>query len=116
VAKACSNHKDAPAATMCHQCHTPVCRSCTTVTPHGSFCSSECSLRHREFGEKIKSGEIRPSRGGLALKLFLGLLVLISGLAVIHFAALRGVAPARRIDLIGLLLERVGGLVPGGPR
>jgi hypothetical protein len=52
----------------------------------------------------------------LALKLFLGLLVLVGGLALIHFAALRGLGPARRIDLIGLLLERVGGVAPGIPR
>jgi hypothetical protein len=116
VAKTCVNHGNVPAATMCHQCHVPVCPSCTTVTPHGSFCSSTCGLRHREFGEKLRSGELRPARGGLALKLFLGLLVVVGGLSVIHFAALRGILPARRIDVIGFLLERAGGLVPGAPR
>jgi hypothetical protein len=48
--------------------------------------------------------------------LFLGLLVVVGGLSVIHFAALRGILPARRIDVIGFFLERAGGLVPGAPR
>jgi len=116
VAKACINHKDAPAATMCHQCHVPVCRSCTTLTPHGSFCSSECSIQHREFGEKLRSGEAKAAGGGLALKLFLGLLVLVGALATIHVAARRGIRPAARIDLIGFLLQKVGGLAPGPTR
>ena len=116
MAKTCVNHKDAPAATMCHQCHVPVCRSCTTVTPHGSFCSSECSLRHREFGEKLRSGEAKAARGGLALKLFAALLVLVGALAAIHVAGVRGIKPAQRIDLIGLLLEKAGSFGQEGRR
>jgi len=91
---------------MCHQCHTPVCRACTTVTPHGSFCSSECSLRHREFKEKIRTGEVKAGGGGVALKLFLFLLLAVGALAGIHVAAVRGFGPARNVDLVGRLLDK----------
>ena len=112
MAKKCINHPDQPSATMCHQCHVPVCRSCTTVTPHGSFCSSECSLLNRDFMEKLKSGEITRS-GGLALKLFLFLLTAVILLGGIHMAAVKGIKPAKNIDLIGKLLEKAETLKPG---
>ena len=112
MAKACVNHTDQPSVVLCHQCHSPVCRSCTTVTPHGSFCSSECSLRNREFKEKLRSGEIKPASGGFALKLFLFLLVVIGGMAGIHMAAVRGFKPARNVDLVGRLLEKAEALRP----
>jgi hypothetical protein len=101
---------------MCHQCHAPVCRSCTTVTPHGSFCSSECSTRNREFKETLQAGGAKAGGGGVALKLFLFLLLAVGTLAGIHLAAVRGFAPARNVDLIGRLLEKAGALRPAEPK
>jgi hypothetical protein len=107
LAKACSKHPDRPSATMCHQCHRPVCKTCTIVTPHGSFCSSECSIQNREFKERMRTGEAKAPSGGMAIKLFLFLLLVILGVAGIHMAAKKGIAPARSIDIIGILFEKV---------
>lgn len=116
MAKTCVNHKDQPSATMCHQCHSPVCRACTTVTPHGSFCSSECSTLNRQYQEKLRSGEIKAGSGGFALKLFLFLLLAVGLLAGIHVAAVRGFKPARNVDLIGRMLQKAGELTPAESR
>src|SRR5207249_10295492 len=101
VAKACINHKDQPSVTMCHQCHRPICKACTRVTPHGSFCSSECSIQNREFKERLRTGETR-APGGIAIKLFLFLLIAVLGVVGIHMAAKKGFKMARSVDLIGL--------------
>ena len=107
MAKTCVNHKDQPSVTMCHQCHLPLCKSCTMVTPHGSFCSSECSILNREFKEKMRTCEARKPSGGIAIKLFLFLLLVVVGMIGIHVAANKGFGPARALDLIGRLLEKV---------
>jgi hypothetical protein len=115
LAKACINHKDRPSATMCHQCHVPVCPACTTVTPHGSFCSSECSLLNRDFMEKLRSGEVKKG-GGFVLSLFVFLLLAVGVLAGIHVAAVKGIKPAKNVDMIGRLLEKAGELKPAESR
>jgi len=112
MAKACVNHKERPAATMCHQCHSPVCKACTTVTAHGSFCSSECSLLNREFKERVRAGGVVRAPGGMAIKLCLFALILIVAMVGIHMAANRGVAFVRPIDLIGRLLGKMEALKP----
>ena len=112
MAKACANHKEQPAATMCHQCHVPVCKACTTVTAHGSFCSSECSLLNREFKERVRAGGGVRSPGGMTIKLFLFGLILIVAMVGIHMAANRGAAFVRPIDLIGRLLGKMEALKP----
>lgn len=101
---------------MCHQCHLPICRACTTVTPHGSFCSSGCSLLNRDFKERLKAGEVKAGGGGVALKLFLFLFLAVGTLAGIHVAAVKGFRPARNVDLVGRLLQKAESLRPADPR
>lgn len=110
MAKACANHKEQPAATMCHQCHVPVCKACTVVTAHGSFCSSECSLLNREFKERIRAGGTAGAPGGVAIKFCLFALILLVAMVGIHMAANRGAAFVRPIDLIGRLLGKMEAL------
>jgi len=112
MAKACATHKDQPAATMCHQCHLPICKACTTVTSHGSFCSAECSLLNREFKERLRAGGGGTPRGGVAVKLVCFLLLGLIALVAIHMAANRGAAFVRPIDLIGRLLGKMEALKP----
>jgi hypothetical protein len=110
LAKACVNHKDQPSATMCHQCHRPICKACTTLAPHGSFCSPECSVQNREFKEKVRTGEVKKPQGAILLFGFLFLVVI--AMAGLHMAATKGFTPARKLDLIGYLLEKVEGVRP----
>jgi hypothetical protein len=73
------------------------------VTPHGTFCSSECSIIFREFRDKMKAAGPRKSTAGkqVVFLLLLGILVIIG----IHFAAYFGkVEVARKFDLIGSFL------------
>ena len=112
MAKACATHKDQPAATMCHQCHRPICKACTTVTAHGSFCSAECSLLNREFKEQMRSGGALKPPSGVALKALLVLMLGIVAMVGIHMAANRGFAFVRPIDLIGRLLGKMEALKP----
>jgi hypothetical protein len=81
------------------------------VTPHGTFCSPECSLERRQFKEKLRTGEAKAS-GGLAVKVVLGVALLLLVLVGIHGAARKGVAIARPVDLVGRLLERVEAMKP----
>jgi hypothetical protein len=103
MAKTCLNHKDQTAVTMCHQCHKPLCKSCTMVTSHGSFCSSECSILFREFREKMKAGG--PQKSGAGKKLVFFILLLVAAVILIHLAATNGVEIARKFDILGRLLE-----------
>ena len=110
MAKGCANHKEQAAATMCHQCHLPICRACITVTPHGSFCSAECSLLNRDFKERLRRGEVR-APGGAALKLLAFFLLVVVVMVGIHLGAKRA-AWLRPADLIGRLLGKVEDLKP----
>lgn len=104
MAKTCVNHKDQPSITMCHQCHKPLCKSCTLVTSYGSFCSSECAVLFREFKEKMKvSSTVRKSGMGMAMMMaFLIVIVLLVG---VHVARRKGVRILEKVDLIGRLLN-----------
>ncbi len=109
MAKTCLNHREQPAVTMCHQCHKPICKSCTMVTPHGSFCSSECSIIFREFKEKMKASAAarKPSLG---LRLIVLLLLVAGAFILIHLAAQNGADFLKGIDLIDKFLKSAGSL------
>jgi hypothetical protein len=105
MSKTCVNHRETPAATMCHQCHVPICRACSIVAPQGTFCSPECSVLHREV--KARIAEPAP-RGMPRLELLLKLVAAFAlswvGFYGIHVAAAR-VPKLRRVDVIGRLLQ-----------
>lgn len=102
MAKTCYKHKNEPSATMCHQCHKPLCKSCVMVTPSGSFCSSECSVLYREMKEKLGGGK---KKGGSGKKLLAFLLLIIAAVFGIHFAAKKN-PDLKRFDLLQKLLEK----------
>lgn len=104
MAKYCINHANASAITMCTQCHKPLCQSCTMVTPSGRFCSSECSILHKEITTKLGRGDQK--KGSAAgMKIVFVLLLVVAAFFGVHFVA-RGKAdhPLKRIDLIGRLM------------
>jgi hypothetical protein len=106
MSKTCVNHKETPSITMCFQCHRPICKSCTVVTPQGSFCSPECGLLHREFKEKVKVDN--PASGmrrlETLLKLLISFVVVCGILYGVHLVAQRQ-PKLRRIDMIGRLMD-----------
>jgi hypothetical protein len=105
MAKTCLNHKDTPATTMCHQCHHPICKACTLVSPQGIFCSPECSILNRD----VKSRLEEPGPKGMArletlLKLLVAFVLILLGFGGIHMAAER-VPKLKRMDVIGRLMD-----------
>jgi hypothetical protein len=106
MSKTCVNHKETPSVTMCFQCHRPICKSCTLVTPQGSFCSSECGLLHREFKEKLK--EPKPKETAGAFTKMAAAFVLV----VVFFMGIHGLAgkvpKLKPIDMIGRILRVMG--------
>jgi len=106
--KTCLTHKDTPAITMCSQCHKPICQSCTMVTPAGRYCSSECSIIHKEMTTKLRGPGGR--KGSPALKAIFVLLLLVAIPLVIHLIALdKKDQPdhfLKKIDLIGRYLDQ----------
>ena len=99
MAKVCLNHKEQPAVTMCHQCHKPICKSCVTVTPQGSFCSSECLVTNR----KVMASLGTAPKQAKSKAVMLVLLVIVLGIIAMHFVA-RDNKALRSFDLIGGLL------------
>ncbi len=104
MAKSCANHSNQPSVTSCNQCQKALCKSCTMVTSHGSFCSSECSVIFREFKEKLKTGK---KKSGAGAKAFLVLLLLAGAVVLIHLGARNDVEALKKVDVIGHLLENV---------
>lgn len=103
--KKCANHPKVAAAADCTQCRKPICPSCTMVTPMGRFCSSECSMVHRETKTKLRPGEASGG-GGVKAVLFLVLLLVLSAVLVHTF---RGKNPTlNKIDVVGRLLGDKG--------
>lgn len=103
--KKCANHPKSVAAAECTQCRKPICPSCTMVTPMGRFCSSECSMIHRETKTKVRAGE--PSGGG-ALKAIL-FFILLFVLAAVLIHTFRGKNPTlNKLDIVGRLLGDKG--------
>jgi hypothetical protein len=98
-AKNCANHEGQPAVSTCHQCRKDLCKSCVMVTPAGTFCSSECSVLHREMKSQGGGGK---KSAGVALKLVLVLLLLVAAVFLIHLAPQ---TKGSRFDLIGRILN-----------
>ena len=105
MSKTCLNHKDVPATTMCHQCHNPICKACSLVTPLGIFCSPECSILNRDVKTKLQdTGPKGMTRLETLLKLLVALVLICLGFGGIHMAAQR-VPRLKRIDMIGRVLD-----------
>jgi hypothetical protein len=105
MAKSCFNHKDAPATTMCHQCHHPICKACSLVTPTGIFCSPECSLLNRDVKARLQESDPKGmTRLETLLKLMVAFVLICLGFGGIHMAAER-VPKLKKIDLIGRVME-----------
>ena len=103
MAKTCLNHPDAPATTMCHQCHHPICKACSLVSPQGIFCSPECSILHRDAKSRLQEkGPKEMTRLETILKLLVAFVLICLGFGGIHMAAER-VPKLKKIDLIGRL-------------
>lgn len=98
--KHCANHENQPAVSSCAQCRKDLCKSCVMVTPAGTFCSSECSVLHREM--KAHSGGGKKSSGA-AMKLVLVLLLLVAVAFLIHLAPQ---TKGSSFDLIGRILNK----------
>jgi len=105
MSKTCINHRETPSSTFCHQCHVPICKACSIVSPQGTFCSPECSVLHREMKSKLAEPALKgmPKLEGL-LKMVAAFTLVCIGLFGIHMAALR-VPKLRKADMIGRLLE-----------
>lgn len=107
MAKTCINHKDAAAATMCHQCHHPICKACSLVTPQGIFCSPECSILNRDVKTRLQdAGPKTMTKLETLLKLSAAFLLVCLGFYGIHVAAER-VPKLKKIDMIGRMLNAV---------
>lgn len=105
--KTCVRHPEAPAATMCHQCHSPICTPCSIVTPRGTFCSPECGVLYREFKELQGRAKDDTSYSKLTtvIKLLVAFLLMGLGFVGINQAAEHGVPQLKRVDVIGRLLD-----------
>ncbi|MBV8880337.1 MAG: hypothetical protein JO332_10255 [Planctomycetaceae bacterium] len=106
MSKNCIRHQESPAATMCHQCHSPICTACSIVTPRGTFCSPECGVLFREFKERRSE----PKEGSYSklttiVKLLVALLLIGLGFVGINQAAEHGVPQLRGIDIIGRFMN-----------
>jgi hypothetical protein len=105
---ACINHPNAPSATMCFQCHKPICRSCVVVMPDGEFCSTECSALNKTMKEALKAAQkTKPSKVVVAV----GTLLVVVGLTVLYHFALgfvsegEGKDKLKRFDIWDILLS-----------
>ena len=109
MARNCITHKDAPAATMCHQCHHPICTACSLVTPQGTYCSPECSILNRQVKEQLSQGTSKDGMKKLEglIKLVAAFLLLGLGFWGIHVAAQK-VPKLKKADVIGRLLDAFG--------
>lgn len=104
MAKMCVAHPSEPAITHCFQCHKPVCKSCVMVTPHGSFCSSECSIIYREFQDRFQGGKRK--RAGIFMKIVAVGLFVLALVSAIHILAQYGKIQAlKSADLIGEVIS-----------
>lgn len=107
MAKTCVHHKETPAATMCHQCHLPICTACSIVTPRGTFCTPECGILFRDFKDRQGSEQEDKSYSKITvlIKLVAALLLMGLGFVGINQAAEHGVPQLRCIDVIGRVLD-----------
>jgi hypothetical protein len=101
MAKACINHNDTAAVAQCFQCHRPICSACIIDTPHGRFCSTECSVRYLDFKQRYAS-EKKPTGSPMVRKLVTTaviVLALLIGIYVLH--AVVGIEALAKVDIIG---------------
>lgn len=112
--RTCINHKDVPSATMCHQCHHPICKACSIVMPAGTFCSTECSILNREVKERLRAGTPKEKSGFFTKSAAAFVLVVVCFMGI-HLAAGRARA-LQRIDVIGLILKFAGSQKEGTGR
>lgn len=99
--KACINHHDTAAVTQCFQCHKPICSACLTDTPHGRFCSTECSIKYLEFQRRFVS-ERKPKRSPVLRKLMKTAVIIVAlfiGIHVLH--TIVGIESLAKVDIIG---------------
>jgi hypothetical protein len=99
--KHCAVHENQPSVSSCKQCGKDLCKSCVMVTPAGTFCSSECSVLHREL--KSQGGPAKRTSGGGAMKFVLFLLLLAAAAFAIHLAPMTTGKP---YDVIGRFLNK----------
>jgi hypothetical protein len=106
MARTCINHKDAPSATMCHQCHHPICKACSLVTPQGTYCSPECVILNRTVKERLQEGAGKEGMSKLEglIKLMAAFLLICLGFWGIHVAAQK-IPKLKKADVIGRLLD-----------
>jgi len=103
MTKNCINHKEVPSTTMCHQCHKPICKSCSLVMPQGIFCSPECGILYRDMKAKLQQGKPKEI-GGFFTKTAATFVCTVVGFMGIHLAATHGVPALKRVDVIGMIL------------
>ena len=96
----CAVHENQASVSACAQCGKNLCKSCVMVTPAGTFCSSECSVLHRELKGRDKPA--KRSSGGV-MKGALLLLLLATAAFVVHLSPMTTGKP---YDVIGLLLSK----------
>ncbi len=103
--KYCINHDKIPASVHCFQCHKPICQQCVMVTPHGSFCSSTCSVTYKEMQAHLKGPtEKKGGALGMLVKLAVVAAVVLVG---IHLAVRFGSVDAlKSFDLVGMFLPK----------
>ncbi len=99
-ARHCAMHDDQPAVAACAQCRKDLCKSCVMVTPSGTFCSSECSVLHREMKSQGGAGK---QASGAGIKAVLMLLLLVAAAFLIHLAPMTTGKP---YDILGLILSK----------
>jgi hypothetical protein len=106
--KMCLQHEQNRATAHCFQCHKPLCQQCVMVTPHGSFCSTACSMTYKEMKAHLK--DVEPPRKGSLLGTLVRLVILAAVVIVgIHLCVRYGIVGALKpIDLIG----KMTGFVP----
>lgn len=101
---ACAKHPERPCTAECRHCRAALCAACVVVTPQGSWCSAECGVVHKALGTKPKDDPLlrRAGWAGKIVSVFSLLLLVLLG---VHWAASRGVKPAKAFDVLGRLFE-----------
>ena len=103
MAKTCITHPKEPSVALCSQCQKPVCKSCVMVAPHGSFCSSECSVVFRELKQRAQAEGKK--KMGSATKVALFFIIMLGAFVIIHLVVVVAkVGSLKGIDLIGAFL------------
>ena len=98
--KNCAVHETQASVSSCAQCGKNLCKSCVMVTPGGTFCSSECSVLHREL--KGHGPPAKKSSGG-AMRAAVFMLLLAAAAFLVHLAPMTTGKP---YDVIGLILNQ----------